>query len=97
MKPRQISVSFFSGSAALFSSIPRADGKVQKQEENALSLSIIHLCIYSFLAKRVEDPSNLVISWTRKTDLNVTEMHDLHMYHLSRYLNLKGGITIFEP
>jgi hypothetical protein len=40
--------------------------------------SIIHLCIYSFLAKRVEDPSNLVISWTRKTDLNVTEMHDLH-------------------
>jgi len=57
----------------------------------------IHLCIYSFLAKRVEDPSNLVISWTRKTDLNVTEMHDLHRYHFSRYLNLKGGIAIFEP
>ena len=39
--------------------------------------------------------SNLVISWTRKTDLNVTEMHDLHRYHFSRYL--KGGIAIFEP
>jgi hypothetical protein len=27
----------------------------------------------------------------------VTEMHDLHRYHFSRYLNLKGGIAIFEP
>ena len=43
----------------------------------------------------MEDPSNLVISWTQKTDLNVTEMHDLHRYHFSRYL--KGGIAIFEP
>jgi len=24
-------------------------------------------------------------------------MHDLHRYHFSRYLNLKGGIAIFEP
>ena len=34
-----------------------------------------------------------IISWTRKTDLNLTEMHDLHRYHFS----LKGGIAIFEP
>jgi len=30
-------------------------------------------------------------------DVNVTEIHDLHMYHFSWYLNLKGGIAIFEP
>lgn len=27
---------------------------------------LIQLCIYSFLAKQVEDPSNLVMSWTQK-------------------------------
>lgn len=35
--------------------------------------------------------------WLYHADLNVTEMHDLHRYHFSRYLNLKGGIAIFEP
>lgn len=45
---------------------------------------------------RAKDPSNLVISYTLKTDLNVTEMHELHRYYFSWYLNLKGGMTIFR-
>jgi hypothetical protein len=32
---------------------------------------------------RAKDPSNLVISYTLKTDLNVTEMHELHRYYFS--------------
>ena len=55
------------------------------------------LYLFFFLAKQVEDLSNLVILYhgLAKTDLNLTEMHDLHRYHFSRYL--KGGIAIFEP
>lgn len=44
----------------------------------------------------MEDLFNLVILWIWKMDLNVIEMYDFYRYYFLWYLNLKGGIVIFE-